>query len=198
MKLPFSYKQHVFSSILFASFLGHMVLIGAGSSLSPSPQYAVEQAPSSMEVVLLTERKVKEKQPEPEKIIAIKDPSAQAFKLLKEKEKEIKKQEQKPVYVPPIQGAVTEVKPAYLKNPAPVYPEYARTQGWEGSVLLKVFVNTDGTVGQIVVDRSSGHKILDGAALKTVKTWQFLPARMGKLSFSSWIKIPIRFRLVEE
>ena len=71
MKLPFSYKQHVFSSILFASFLGHMVLIGAGSSLSPSPQYAVEQAPSSMEVVLLTEPKIKQKKPKPKKNITI-------------------------------------------------------------------------------------------------------------------------------
>ena len=60
MKLPFSYKQHTFSSILVGSFLGHMALIGAGSFFSPSPQYAVEQAPSSMEVVIVNEREVKE------------------------------------------------------------------------------------------------------------------------------------------
>jgi periplasmic protein TonB len=177
-----------------------MALIGAGSFFSPSPQYAVEQAPSSMEVVIVNEREVKEEKEQiPEEIISVKDPAVQAPQVVKEKKKELQEKKlTKPIYIPPVKGALTEAKPAYFKNPAPLYPNYAREQGWEGIVFLKVLVNSDGTVGEIGVEKSSGYKILDESALKTINTWQFLPARVGAMSFSSWIKIPVRFILTEE
>jgi len=199
MKLPFSYKQHVFSSVLAASFIGHIALIGAGSFFSPSPQYAVEQAPSSMEVVILNEREVRKDERKKENVMSLKDPDTLAPEIHKKKDQRIEKElVRKPIYIPPVKGAVTQTKPAYLKNPAPVYPNYAREQGWEGMVVLKVLVSEHGGVDQIEVYQSSGYKILDESALKTIQTWQFLPARVGTMSFSSWIKIPVRFVLVEE
>jgi len=199
MRTPFSYKQHVFGSILVSSFLGHVVLIGAGSFFSPSPQYAVEQAPNSMEVVIVNEREAKEEKKQiPEEIISVQDPTINDVPIVKKEKEPRKEPPKKSIYIPPLKGAVTEAKPAYLKNPAPIYPNYAREREWEGVVFLKVFVNSGGTVDEIEVEKSSGYKILDESALKTIQTWQFLPARAGSMSFSSWIKIPVRFILTEE
>ena len=49
------------------------------------------------------------------------------------------------------------------------YPEKAKRQGIFGSLTLNVAINADGTVNQILVIRSSGHKILDDAAIRIVR-----------------------------
>ena len=49
------------------------------------------------------------------------------------------------------------------------YPDKAKRQGIYGSLSLKVAINPDGTVNQILVLRSSGHKILDDAAVRIVR-----------------------------
>ncbi|MBI4372759.1 MAG: TonB family protein [Candidatus Omnitrophica bacterium] len=195
--LPFSYKQHIFGAILTVSALGHLSVIGLGSFFSPSPEYAVEQAPSSMEVVILNEREIKKEKQKTEEVMVLKNLNVSP-EIQKIKERPKIELIKKAVYIPPVKGAVTQTKPAYLKNPAPVYPNRAREQGWKGVVILKVLVSEKGQVEQIEIHKSSGYIILDESALKTIKTWQFLPARMGAMSFSSWIKIPVRFVLTEK
>jgi len=49
------------------------------------------------------------------------------------------------------------------------YPEKAKRNGIYGSLSLKVAINADGTVNEILVLRSSGHKILDDAAIRIVR-----------------------------
>lgn len=49
------------------------------------------------------------------------------------------------------------------------YPEAARRQGVEGSLVLSVDVLPDGSVDDIRVLRSSGHEILDEAAVRIVR-----------------------------
>ena len=49
------------------------------------------------------------------------------------------------------------------------YPDKAKRQSIYGSLSLKVAINADGTVNQILVLRSSGHKILDDAAVRIVR-----------------------------
>lgn len=197
MKVPFSYKQHFFQSVLWVSLLSHAVLFGAGHFLAPTPRYAVEQAPASMEIIISPEPKLKTKpKVEESEAIAIEDEAPK--KVLQEERRKLEQESQKSIHIPARKGALTEAKPVYLKNPAPVYPEYARERGWEGTVVLKVLVTSDGKVGEIHVGRSSGHRILDDSALSTVRKWQFQPARAGHMTFSSWIKIPVRFVLVEK
>ena len=53
MKIPFSYRQHIFGTVLFASLAGHVICLSAGSFFSSKPEYGVEHGPSSMEVILL-------------------------------------------------------------------------------------------------------------------------------------------------
>ena len=49
------------------------------------------------------------------------------------------------------------------------YPEEAKNLGLSGDVILDVALNQDGTVNDITIRRSSGEKILDDAAVTTVK-----------------------------
>lgn len=51
------------------------------------------------------------------------------------------------------------------------YPEEARKKGLNGSLMLSVDINPDGSVpaGGIVVSRSSGHPVLDDAAVRIVR-----------------------------
>jgi protein TonB len=51
------------------------------------------------------------------------------------------------------------------------YPQEAKRQGLNGSLMLSVDINPDGSVppNGIVISRSSGYKVLDDAAIKIVR-----------------------------
>ncbi|MBN6531588.1 energy transducer TonB [Acinetobacter pittii] len=92
---------------------------------------------------------------------------------------------------------VTEAKgyAGYLSNPAPEYPEQALDRGWEGSVILRVKVLPNGSPDSVTVKQSSGKKILDSAAVRTVKQWKFSPALKGKTPVEGWVDVPIHYQL---
>ncbi len=201
MKIPFSYRQQFFMPVLTLSLLGHGIFFGAGGfgTFSPKPQFGVEEAPSSMEVVILKEESQSKPERQPEARALTTLDSAAKIAIKKEiKPEEEKKKIAKPVYIPPQRGALTRNVSPYLKNPAPVYPNFARERGWEGIVILKVLVRQDGTAGRVEVQKSSGYKILDTSAVDTVQKWKFKPAGIGNMSFASWVRIPIHFKLTDE
>ena len=86
-------------------------------------------------------------------------------------------------------------RPSYGFTPRPGYPAVAIRRGYEGSVLLNAHVLPNGEVDEVTIFRSSGHKVLDNAALKAVKRLKFVPAQRGFKAVSSWVKVPIEFRL---
>ncbi len=92
-------------------------------------------------------------------------------------------------------SSLVEAIPHYRSNPLPEYPRLARKKHWEGVVWLLVDVSVDGSVDDLEVEKTCGHKILDRAAQRTVKRWQFSPATRGGLPVSSQVRIPVRFRL---
>lgn len=95
-------------------------------------------------------------------------------------------------------GATPGFTPArYARTVTPRYPRKARRAGWEGTTVLKVLVNVDGAPGRVTVDRTSGFDILDSAAVKAVEHWRFHPARRGADAESSWVRVPVAFRLKE-
>jgi|GEM_PF-1553842 len=49
------------------------------------------------------------------------------------------------------------------------YPRMARRMGWEGQVGLSLHIEDDGSLNQVRVARSSGHKVLDDNARKTIQ-----------------------------
>ncbi|WP_281242575.1 energy transducer TonB [Rhodospira trueperi] len=81
------------------------------------------------------------------------------------------------------------------RNPAPAYPQRARTLGQEGTVVLSVRVSPDGTAEQVTVARSSGSGILDRAAARTVEGWRFRPATRAGIPVSATARVTIRFVL---
>jgi protein TonB len=86
---------------------------------------------------------------------------------------------------------------ASLDNPRPVYPLAARRRGLQGGVLLTAHIRADGSCAEVRLARSSGHPLLDTAAVTAVQQWRFLPARRGETPVDSWVNIPITFRLQE-
>jgi protein TonB len=49
------------------------------------------------------------------------------------------------------------------------YPSSARLNGQEGKVVLKAVIRSDGHLIEVTVQKSSGHQILDAAAIEAVK-----------------------------
>lgn len=81
------------------------------------------------------------------------------------------------------------------QNPQPNYPMQARRRKLEGDVVLSVQVDAQGLPQDVRVQRSSGHDMLDNAAVDAVKRWRFEPARRGGQSQSSLKTLPLKFRL---
>ncbi len=84
---------------------------------------------------------------------------------------------------------------AYLRNPPPLYPLVARRNGEQGTVTLKVRVTREGMAASVAVEKTSGSFHLDNAALETVRTWRFVPARQGTQPVEAWVLVPVVFRL---
>jgi protein TonB len=90
---------------------------------------------------------------------------------------------------------VREAVPAYRINPTPEYPSLARRRGYEGTVVVEAFVDREGRVQDLRLYQSSGHEVLDRAAMQAVKGWLFEPARRGRDKIEMWVKVPLSFRL---
>ena len=85
-----------------------------------------------------------------------------------------------------------------LGNRSPAYPYAARRIGVEGRVVIGVAVGRDGFVANAAIAESSGHRLLDRAALEAVRDWRFIPAKRAGQPVASTIAVPIVFRLANE
>jgi len=83
-----------------------------------------------------------------------------------------------------------QLDPAF-PNYQPAYPDAAQVNGEQGDVVLKVRVNEDGHVRNILVEKSSGYDDLDNAAIGGVMRWRYLPSPR----WSSWEHVTIAYRL---
>jgi protein TonB len=87
-------------------------------------------------------------------------------------------------------------RPARMHNNRPPrYPDIARQNRWEGTVLLKLSIDAKGRVTSVAVARSSGVRILDAEAVTAVRQWQGEPATRGGVAIASEEYLPVRFRL---
>ncbi|MEY3996554.1 MAG: hypothetical protein RL344_897 [Pseudomonadota bacterium] len=83
----------------------------------------------------------------------------------------------------------------YLNNPTPAYPNISRLRGETGKVLLRISVNRNGQAASIELHRSSGSSKLDEAAIRTVRLWNFVPAKVDGNPVDSTVIVPIDFKL---
>jgi periplasmic protein TonB len=71
------------------------------------------------------------------------------------------------------------------------YPALARRRGWEGQITVRFVLSMSGDVSELQVVESSGHPILDTAALQAVSSAVPLPS----LSRTTEIAMPVVFSL---
>jgi len=86
--------------------------------------------------------------------------------------------------------------PRVLNWTDPPYPEQARQQGIEGTVTLKLTVTASGRAQKVSVSRSSGHRLLDEAAVAHVSRARFSPALKNGAAVAMTITFKVKFRLV--
>ena len=61
--------------------------------------------------------------------------------------------------------------------------------------MLQVEVSTEGRALDVLVEHSSGWRLLDDAAQSAVRSWRFVPARQGNETVAAWVLVPIQFAL---
>ncbi|USG59538.1 energy transducer TonB [Sneathiella marina] len=81
----------------------------------------------------------------------------------------------------------------YRHQTSPTYPRRALDMGQQGTVTLHAKVLTNGEPGELKVAQSSGHRLLDRAALSAVKKWKFEPTRVDGSAIVSWVRVPVNF-----
>ena len=84
---------------------------------------------------------------------------------------------------------------AIMENVA--YPERARRSQTEGTVLVRAFVDSDGTVTETVIEQGIPGTGLDEAAENSVRSVSWKPARKEGKPVGAWVLIPIIFELDE-
>jgi protein TonB len=77
----------------------------------------------------------------------------------------------------------------------PYYPPASIRAGNEGTVLLSLYILADGRVGDVRLERSSGHPKLDESALREARKWRFVPGSRDGAAAAMWKQVPITFRL---
>ena len=73
------------------------------------------------------------------------------------------------------------------------YPPLLRDAGIGGTIDVWFFIDETGRVIRTLVDKSSGHRALDDAALIVASVIQFTPALNRDKRVPVWISLPITF-----
>src|SRR5690606_39339980 len=73
----------------------------------------------------------------------------------------------------------------------PQYPPQMIREGAEGTVLLSIYILADGRVGEVQLDRSSGHTKLDESAMREARRWRFVPGTSDGRPMAMWKQVPV-------
>jgi len=79
----------------------------------------------------------------------------------------------------------------------PTYPAGALRNGDEGTVTLAFLIGKDGHVASAKVERTSGHRDLDRAALQGLSMCAFKPGTVDGVAQESWARMQYAWRLDE-
>lgn len=87
-------------------------------------------------------------------------------------------------------------EPRYRAPPRPpVYPRRARDLDQQGTAMVRVKLDLTGNPAEVSILESSGYALLDHAAIKAARGWQFEPERRGGKPVTAFVHIPVRFAL---
>jgi TonB family protein len=88
-------------------------------------------------------------------------------------------------------------EPILKKKSDPRYPDLARKAGIEGKVWVKLWVGTDGKVGDAQVIKAD-HEALVEAALEAGRKFEFEPAVVKGKTTAVWVTVPFMFKLADK
>ncbi len=91
--------------------------------------------------------------------------------------------------------APVEATLAYRTAPLQ-FPSQALRRHMQGTVLLRVLVDENGTPVQVEVEHGSGYALLDRSAREQVLAhWRFQPATANGHAVRAWARVPVSFVL---
>ncbi len=85
--------------------------------------------------------------------------------------------------------------PPAAKNIKVPYPERAKQRQLEGRVLVSVHLSETGQVIDAQILESDPPGVFDSAVIEASGSWSFIPAKYQGKAVSSWVNVPIPFRL---
>ena len=92
--------------------------------------------------------------------------------------------------------------PVYITDPdyrspprPPTYPQRAVRFGQEGTAMVRAQLSERGDVIDVELRESSGHALLDKAALNAVRQWLFKPATRDGRAVLATVDLPVHFKL---
>ncbi|HTT04920.1 MAG TPA: energy transducer TonB, partial [Steroidobacteraceae bacterium] len=98
-----------------------------------------------------------------------------------------------PIHVAPVPKV--QPRPTFIPDVNDYYPDSSRRNNEEGRALVNVCVDTRGRVATVKVSSSTGHPMLDEAALKVAKAFRFKPATQGGKPVDDCVSLPVKFVL---
>lgn len=71
----------------------------------------------------------------------------------------------------------------------PIYPQESRARGAQGTTTLSFLIDTDGSVVESLVAKSSGYPLLDETARAAIAKCRFRPAMAGDTPKRAWVPV---------
>jgi periplasmic protein TonB len=81
--------------------------------------------------------------------------------------------------------------PKMVSSVQPTYPDVARSQGVEGTVVMDALIDATGAVTDVKV--TSGPVVLRQAAMDALRRWKYQPARLNGQPTSVHMNVSISF-----
>ena len=93
-------------------------------------------------------------------------------------------------------NSAVAVMPRIIRKIDPVYPAAERNAGITGSGVVRLLVNTNGTVDEVTLVSSSGNANLDQAGINAAYKWRFTSAvGTNGQKVRCYLRLPFTFRL---
>ncbi len=100
-----------------------------------------------------------------------------------------------PVAAAPAPVAEVFTPPAFRVRQEPAYPERARRAGAAGVAVVRLVLSAGGAVERVELMTSSGHRLLDEAALDAARASTFTPAERARRPIAAEAVATYRFEL---
>jgi periplasmic protein TonB len=83
--------------------------------------------------------------------------------------------------------------PEAILRMRPDWPYRAQQRGIEGVVQVKLLVNKDGSVGEVIILNAQPEGVFEESVRKKVPLWKFRPGQIAGETVASWVVTNIRF-----